>query len=149
MSGMPEYERDLDHWRNCRDRQNCARCFFEQGFFGCLRKGGRVGQPDSSKSWAQRFCFKRPLVGTRTWLAVAPYSRGSWGIGCWVCSHYSSDKWASSFSRLQVTSRDYIGVSAFRLHLGTKGHTQALAKMQADLVGDAADSSTGILTGVN
>ena len=148
MHGVAPYTDDREHWRNCRDKSNCARCHFESGFRGELRRGGHAGLPDANKSWAQKFLFRHPVLGTRTWICCSPYRYGTFGIGCWVCAHFSPDKWASSFSRLQVTGRDYIGVSAFNAHAATKGHQAALDKMLAELAGSQPTAEQGVLTGV-
>ena len=132
------YEEDQRHWTSCRDKDSCSRCWFERGFRGELRKGGKPGAPDAAKAWCQKFMFRHPVSGAdRTWLAVAPYNRPRFGVGCWVCAHYSPARWASSFSRLEVCTKDTLGPSAFQCHSRSKGHLDALAQMEADLRGSA------------
>ena len=152
-AGGAPYQDDLSHWRACRDNC-CARCHFEQGFRGELRRGGRPGTPDASKAWSQRFTFDHPIAGLRTWLAVSPYNSGHFGVGCWVCATFTPEKFASTFSRLQVTSRDCMTPSSFKLHTQSKGHVLAVRRMHLELTGNsgetrAGDPATGVLTGVS
>ena len=138
------YESDQAHWEACSE-PDCARCHFERGFRGELRRGtSQACCVSEVHSWKERFTFTHPVAGLKTWLAVKPYSWAArWGFGCWVCAHYPG-KWASSFSRLEVSTRTGTQPSVLQKHADCAAHREALLKMTQDL-----NVEEGRFTGVN
>ena len=132
------YQSDNDHWDQCKD-EDCARCFFEHGFRGELRRGTKaVSAPNDALSWGQKFVFTHPTVGLRTWLCVKPRSfPGGFGIGCWICHHFPQ-KHASSFSKLAVSTRETMGPSSFGKHAESPSHQAAVREMNVNLSAEEA-----------
>ena len=140
------YEDDEEHWRSCSDRSSCDRCFYESGFRGALRRGGRDGEADEAKAWGKRFTFSHSELGEKTWLVTTPYSYGRWGVGCWVCHQFPPDKYVSSFSRLEVSEKCF-QVSSFQKHEKSPAHKAAIAKMKEHFGGEKPEDH-GVLSGL-
>ena len=150
-----EYEDDAAHEAQCTLSDKCPRCFFEAGFRGSVRRGSNsLGHSQSpSLAWADRFTFTHPVLGIKTWLAVAPWSQppeSSWGIGCWVCHEYATDglKWCGAYSSLQVQTKKSIKVSDFQKHSASMLHRDALARLHLAF-GKEPDRKLGAFSGVS
>ena len=103
-----EWLDDDTHWQRCAesgDQANCARCRFEAGFAGVLRRGASGFQAENDSA-AWKNLFQHPTAGWRTWLTTKPRAwGGKWSMGCWICAHYEPPRFGSSFGRLEVSIR--------------------------------------------
>ena len=143
-----EWLDDDTHWQRCAesgDQANCARCRFEAGFAGMLRRGASGFQAENdSAAWKNLFQFQHPTAGWRTWLTTKPHAwGGKWSMGCWICAHYEPPRFGSSFGRLEVSMKNTVAPSSFKKHEGSQSHLEAVAAMKAQL---AAHSSEGLFT---
>ena len=124
------------HWNTCQGHlgqvSSCARCRFQAGFNGMLRRGSSTPVvPSISHSWAEKFTFAHPNAGRKTWLVAR--AGKAWSMGCWVCAHFPAEKCASTFARLAVTDMNSIAPSAFQKHEKSASHQASLEIMRKQL----------------
>ena len=143
------FESDRDHFANCRAHlEDCARCRFEAGYRGELRRGqpGRH-RPNPSHAWGKKCLFHHPALGLRCWLCPKPLAwSDTWGVGCWICCHFGN-RYASTFARLEVDTVATLTPSSLKKHAASPAHQTALKLLHAQITGDGAEE--GQFTGAS